>query len=179
MFARCVLSAVALVLGCSRSPEAPPPPALPLAPAAAEPAAPPPPPGPAPAAEAIGEVLALEPGEVRAPLSAAGETAIDPSATFRVTLSGRSLDARLALYDGSDAAVPSTATAEVGETTLLTLSPTVPLTPGSSYELRVDGAVTREIHLGGRAYTPAIYALRAAGDALPPKPAKKTRTHRR
>ncbi|HET6412694.1 MAG TPA: hypothetical protein VFG53_11590 [Anaeromyxobacter sp.] len=168
--------ALALVLStsCERAP-------LPVPPAPAqlvepERAAPPPPaPGPVPAAGIVREAAALQPGEVTTPMDLEGETTVDPSSTFRVVLSGRSLDARLALFDREEAAVPAAALAEVGETTVLTLSPASPLSPGSRYRLRLDGAVTSDLHLGDRSYTPAIYPLKVAGEPPPPRPARKHR----
>lgn len=169
MFRRLV--PLALVLACSRAPapvsEPPPPPPPP--PAAAE-VEPPPPPSPAPAASVVREATAMQPGDIAAALTQEGEVSVDPSATFRVVLAGASRDARLALHDAADAAVPAAATVEIGETTVLTLSPAAPLMPGSRYVLRLDGAVTRELHLDGRSFTPAGFAVKAAG--VPPPPAR-------
>ena len=167
--------ALALSTSCERSP---PPPAPPAPVPVVEPSPPPPPPpapGPAPAAGIVREAAALEPGEVTTPMSPEGVTTIDPSSTFRVVLSGRSLDARLALLDREEAAVPAVALAEVGETTVLTLSPASPLSPGSRYRLRLDGAVTSDLHLGEGSYTPAVYSLKVAGEPPPPRPARKHR----
>ena len=37
-------------------------------------------------------------------------------------------------------------------------------------EFRLDGAVTRELHLGDRSFTPAVWALQATGDPPPARP---------
>lgn len=161
-----------------------PPPAEPPSPAvpAAEgtpPAAPPAPAGPRPASAVIREAVALEPGGAALALAGA-ETVIDPAARFRVTLSISSADARLQLVDPKDAVVPAASTHEVGATTELTLVPSAPLTPGTRYALRLDGAATRELHAaGGDAFTPATLTVLVAGRPPPPeakqKPAKRKR----
>ena len=165
------------LLACKPPPSTePPPPPAELAVAA--PAAPPPP--PAPASTIVREAVALQPGEQVAPLAVDGSTAVDPSATFRVVLTGPSPDARLALHDAADAAVPSSVRAEVGDTTLLTLAPAAPLAPGARYQLRLDGAVTRELHSGDRTFTPVAFALAVAGEPpSPARPAKRKLPRRR
>src|SRR5690242_2656841 len=114
---RRALVPLTLLLACNRTPAPAPEPAPPAV--EADPAPPPAPPPPAPATAAVREVVALQPGDTIATLAAEGETEVDPSATFRVVLVGPSRDARLALHDAADAAVPAAATAEIGETTLL------------------------------------------------------------
>lgn len=166
---------LAALLACNRAPPPAPEPAPEPPAAEADPAPPPPPPAPAPATAVVREASALQPGDTTSALAADGETAVDPSATFRVVLTGPSPDARLALHDGADAAVPASATVEIGETTLLTLVPSSPLVPGSRYQLRLDGAVTRELHLADRTFTPAIYLVKATGEP-PPRPAPRKRS---
>jgi hypothetical protein len=177
---RTLLALAWLAAACGRQPAPLPGPAPqpePVVPAA--PAIPPTPPAPAPAGSVVREATALQPGDTAAALAPDRETAVDPSATFRVVLSGRSRDARLALHDAADAAVPSSAAVEVGETTVLTLAPAAPLVPGSRYQLRLDGAVTRDLHMGDRAFTPAVYAVRAAGEPPPPaRPPPRKRPRR-
>lgn len=168
---------LALLVACNRAPPPPlDPPAEPAVPAAEPAPSPPPaPPAPAPASSVVREVTALQPDDTSTALAPDGVTVVDPSATFRVVLAGTSRDARLALHDAADAAVPATSGIEVGETTALTLSPAAPLVPGSRYQLRLDGAVTRELHMGDRPFTPAMYAVQAAGEPPPPPPRKRSR----
>lgn len=171
---------LALILGCNRAPPPPPQPAPEPATPAAEPVPSPPvePPPPAPASSVVREATALQPGDTTAALTPDGQSMVDPSATFRVVLSGASRDARLALHDAADAAVPATAGVEIGETTVLTLSPAAPLVPGSRYQLRLDGAVSRELHLGDRSFTPAVYAVQATGEPPPARPPPRKRPRR-
>jgi len=172
---------LALLLACNRPPPPPPEPApAPPAEPAPEPvpSPPPEPPQPAPASTLVREATALQPGDTAAALTPDGQTAIDPSATFRVVLIGRCQDARLALHDAADAAVPATAGAEIGEATVLTLSPAAPLVPGSRYQLRLDGAVTRELHEGERSFTPAVYAVQVTGEPPPARPPPRKRSRR-
>jgi len=192
---RRLLAALPLLLACDACdagrapPTAPPPPPAPAAEApaatpapgaapapAAGPPQPPVPPQAEPAAALVREVLALQPGDADLPLPADGEAAVDPSSSFRVVLSAPSKDARLALLDASDAAVPAVATTEVGQGTVLALAPSAPLVPGARYRLRLDGAVGRELHAGERPFLPASWELRAAGQppptARPPHRAK-------
>jgi hypothetical protein len=177
---RRLLLSLAVLLACHRSttpaPEPTPQPAEPVA-SAAEPAPAPTKPAPAPAGSVVREATALQPGDMAAALAQEGVTTVDPSATFRVAIAGRSEDARLALHDAADAAVPSSSGIEIGETTVLTLSPSAPLVPGSRYQVRLDGAVTRELHIGDRSFTPATYAVQAAGEPPPahPPPRKRSR----
>lgn len=140
--------------------------------ARAAPAAPPSGAGPE-----IREVIALLPGEATAPLAPESETVIDPDATFRVVLAGACQDARLLLLDAAGAAVPSAETREVGSTTVLTLTPAAALVPAGRYQLRLEGVLGREIHVGGQAYVPSRWELRVAGDP-PPPPARKKKGRR-
>lgn len=177
-----LLGCVALLAcaACARKPE-PAPAAAPAAPPAPEPAPAPPPPPPAAPERAVKEALAVPPGEgaTAAPLSPDGETVVDPASSFRVVLAGTCRDARLLLLDGSGAALPAGERAEVGDTTVLSLTPGAPLLPGSRYQLRLDGAVGRELHLSDHAYPPSRYALRAAGDPPPPPPRAVPKKKRR
>jgi hypothetical protein len=133
-------------------------------------------PGPLPSAiTLLREAVALEPAGALVRLGEEPETVIDPAATFRVELAGSLRDARVLLLDGADAAVPASATREVGATTRLTLAPAAPLRPGSRYVLRIDGTTTKELHDGaGVAYGPVSVGLLAAGE--PPRPEPKQRT---
>lgn len=123
-----------------------------------------------PAPAAIREAIALLPAEATASLAAASETVIDPDATFRVVLAGTCQDGRLLLLDASGAAVPSAESREVGPATVLTLTPAAALVPGSRYQLRLDGVLGRELHVGTQAVAPARWELRVAGDPPPPPP---------
>jgi hypothetical protein len=101
---------------------------------------------------------------------------VDPGASFRVVLAGRFPDARLSLLDGADAMVAGAGGREVAASTTVTFQPAAPLRPGSAYRLRIDGAVTRELHAAeGTTRTPVELHLLAAGE--PPgkkvKPKKK------
>lgn len=137
--------------------------------------APPPPPLPAPLAAAE----AVEPSGARVELSPSTEAVVDPASTFRVVLPGRSDDARLSLLDAADALVPSTGTREVGDQTVLGITPRQPLVPASRYLLRVDGARERDLHdEAGRAAGPVELHLVAAGSP-PEKPAKAVRKKKR
>jgi hypothetical protein len=189
MLARRALVWPLLLLGCSRS--SPPAaadssstgPTEVVAAAPAPGAAPTPAPTPEPAqvatpapeapAAAVKEASELPPGDGSSPtpLSPDGETVVDPASRFRVVLAGASRDARLLLLDATGAAVPASEATEVGAATTLTLAPSTALTPGSRYQLRLDGAVGRELHLGDKGYPPSRYALRAAGEP-PPSQAK-------
>jgi hypothetical protein len=132
---------------------------------------------PAGAGPEIREAIALLPGEATAALAPGSETVIDPDATFRVVLAGASQDARLLLLDASGAAVPSAETREVGSTTVLTLTPAAALVPAGRYQLRLEGVLGREIHVGGQAHAPSRWELRVAGDP-PPPPARKKKGRR-
>src|SRR5512140_2835403 len=130
-------------------------------------------PGPVTALALVREAAVLPATGDPVPLAAEGETVVEPDARFRVELREASHDARLLLLNAADAAVPSTASHEIGDLTHLTLSPTEPLVPGSRYTLRLDGAVGRELHAGDRAYLPGLYPLRVAGEPPPPPPPRK------
>jgi hypothetical protein len=192
MLARRALAVLPLLLACDavRAPPPVAPPAPSAAAVEAEPSAAPPteaaapapapPPPPLTATAIVREAAALQPGDATSPLAPEGETAIDPLATFRVALSEPSRDARLVLLDAADAAVPAQASTEVGTTTVLTLAPSSPLAPGAHYRLRLDGAVTRELHAGETAYLPAAWGLKATGDPTPAaRPVHRTRPHRK
>ncbi len=147
--------------------------------ASSAPAQAPAPPTPS-AAAIIRSATAVEPSG-RTALAAGVDTVVDPAATFEIDLSGRSADARLVLLDGRDALVAATSAREVGPaSTRLTLAPAAPLSPGSRYVLRVDGAATRELHdAGGRAYEPVAHPLLVAGTPPPPEPKKPPKRRRR
>ena len=149
---------------------------LPLALLVAAPAARPEPAArPAAGSTPIQEAIAILPGEATAPLAAAAETLVDPDATFRVVLAGSCQDARLLLLDAAGAAVPGAETRDVGPATVLTLTPAAALVPAGRYQLRLDGVVGRELHVGTQAVAPARWELKVAGDPPPPpaRPAKK------
>lgn len=129
-------------------------------------------PAPLAAAEAV------EPGGVRVTLSPSVEAIVDPASSFRVVLPGRSEDARLSLLDAADALVPATGAREVGEQTVLTVTPRAPLSPAARYLLRVDGVRTRDLHdAAGRAAAPVELPMVVAGSA--PEPAKKPARRKR
>jgi hypothetical protein len=158
-----------------------PPPAAPAtatpAVASASPLAAPPAP-PAPASPSVRAALAREPAGTT-PLSAAGETVVDPAATFEVELAHRLPDARIVLVDAADAHVAAKDVREVAAGTRLTLAPEAPLVPGSRYVLRVDGASVREMHdADGRTFAPIGFALLVAGTP-PPEPKKPPKKRRR
>jgi hypothetical protein len=139
-------------------------------------------PAPPTAPPIVREAVALEPTGTSIPLGGEPDTVVDPSASFRVELAGSLADARLVLLDALDAHVAASAAQEVASTTRLTLAPTAPLTPGSRYTLRVEGASTREAHdAAGKAYAPVSMAILAAGAPPPPdqkrKPQRKRRAH--
>lgn len=175
MVARRVLPALLLLWACEKA--APPKPAA-LDPAP-EPAAVAGPAEPSPAPAALfREAAALEPGQVVTPLLPDDETRIDPSASFRLELSGPSQDARLTLLDASNAAVPATSRGEIGEATLLVLTPSGPLTPGARYQLRLDGASTRDFHVGEEAHAPLRFGLKVIGQPPSPPPGPTHLLHR-
>lgn len=150
---------------------APPPVAAPLG--AAETADLPPLPAPLASAEAVG------PSGDRVELSPGVESVVDPASSFRVVLPGRSDDARLSLLDAADALVPATGTREVGERTVLVVTPRQPLVPASRYLLRLDGARGRDLHdAAGRSAGPVEIHLVAAGSP-PETPAKAVRKKKR
>lgn len=129
--------------------------------------------------------VALEPGGDAAssgiPLARDGESAVDPSATFRVEVGVPLAGARLALYDAEEALVPSEGLAEIGTAgSVFTLSPRPPLRPGSRYVLRLEGAAEQEIRdLSGRSYRPLTFPLRTTGEPVPDAPPRKKRKPRK
>lgn len=121
---------------------------------------------------------AIAPGDARVPLTVESEAIVEPGSTFRVLLPGRSDDARLSLLDANDGLVPSTTTREVGEQTVLTVTPRQPLAPATRYLLRLDGARGRDLHdAAGRPAGPVDLPLVVAGS--PPEPAKRAAGKRR
>jgi hypothetical protein len=126
----------------------------------------------------VRSVAAVEPAGA-SPLSPSDEIVVDPGARFEIELSVAAPDARLALIDASDAHVAAEAALEIGSTTRLSLTPASPLVPGSRYVLRLDGAVSRELHdTAGRAYAPAGFPILAAGTPPPPPAQKPARARR-
>jgi hypothetical protein len=170
--------------------QAPPPPSDPVAPTA---------PGPGTAnAVAAGNVVTATPVALPAPVLelrgtsafAAGkssttplppgtETTVEPGSSFLVELPVALPDARLSLLDGADGMVPSTGTREVGQATVLRLTPAAGLAPGARLRLRVDGASTRELHgADGRRFAPLEWPVQVAGEPVPargsfPRPRKR------
>ncbi len=145
--------------------------------AAQAPAAPAkPPPAPAPA---VRSAIAREPAGTT-PLSAAGETGVDPASTFEVELVPRLADARIVLVDAAEAHVAAKDVRELTASTRLTLAPEAPLVPGSRYVLRADGTSQREMHdADGRAFAPVGFAILVAGTPPPPEPKKAPKRKRR
>jgi hypothetical protein len=131
------------------------------------------------AAAVIQEAVALLPGDAVAPLADITATLIDPDATFRVVLAGACQDARLLLLDASGAAVPGAETRDVGTATVLTLTPAAALVPAGRYQLRLDGVLGRELHVGSQVYAPARWDLRVAGDPPPPPAPVRKKNARR
>jgi len=169
---RALLASVLLFASAARG-EAPPAPPSPPAPQPA-------PVAPAAAAAPLSSAEAIDPGGARVALSPGTEAIVDPGSTFRVVLPGRSEDARLSLIDAADALVPAAATREVGEQTVLTVSPRKPLTPASRYLLRLDGVRGRDLHdAAGRAAGPVELPMVAAGSPPEPAPKKATKRGRR
>jgi hypothetical protein len=141
----------------------------------------PPPPSPAPVSAILRAAEATEPGGSAVKLAVGEEAVVDPAASYRVELAAPCEDARLALLDAADAVVASSGTREVSARTLLTLAPSAPLISGKRYLLRLDGAITRELHdAAGNAHLPAAFPLLVAGEPPPPepKPAPKKRRRR-
>jgi len=104
------------------------------------------------------------------PLSPAAETIIEAGSSFLVELPVALADARLSLLDGADGMVPSSGTREVGQATVLRLTPAAALAPGARLRLRVDGASTRELHgADGRRFAPLEWPVQIAGE---PEPAR-------
>jgi len=147
--------------------------------ASSAPVAPPVRPPPLPGGTLIRSAFAVEVDQ-RLPLAPGGEVVVDPAARFEVELSARAPDARLVLVDVREDLVSATGTRELGEGTRLTLVPAAPLTPGSRYALRLDGAADRELHdEAGRAFGPVTLPILAAGIPPPPEPKKPARKKKR
>jgi hypothetical protein len=140
-------------------------PSAPQADAASAPAVATPPSHALPLSPVVREVAAIGPGGAALSLARAGETVVDPAARFRVVLAVASRDVRVVLVDGADALVAASSSREVGAAaTRITVTPSVPLDAGSRYTVRIEGAVTRELHdVSGKTYAPTTLALRAAG----------------
>jgi len=164
------VAALALLAACQRGAEPAPPPAP--APEAAprplkEPTA-----LPQNVSGLLREGVALEPGDHPVKLLSDGPVLVDPRSTFRVVLTIRSPDARLALYDGADAIVPADGGRVVAEATTVTLRPSKSLEPGGLYQLRLDGAASREVHdEAGGAFQPLFVTVQVKGGEAPPPPA--------
>ena len=126
---------------------------------------------PAPLAAAVAVV-----GGQDLPIGRDGSAPVDTGASFRVEIAVPLADGRLALYDEQDAMVTSSGTSEVGTSwTRYRLVPDAPLRPGTTYALRLDGALTREAHdPSGRAYGPLVLTVKTAGER-PPAPTRKKR----
>jgi len=171
----------ALLAACQRPAPQPPPPAPPaaLTPTAAsipkEQNLPP------TVAGLLREAVVVEPGDRTAPLLTDGQLIVDPATTFRVIFERRLPDARLVLLDPEDAFVPSEGSREDADaSTTLTLKPTRPLTGGSIYTVRVDGAAAREVRdEKGNVFQPFSRQITIAGAPepapAPEKPAKPAR----
>jgi hypothetical protein len=125
---------------------------------------------PPPLLELKGTAALAVVGAVLTPLDAGHENAVDPRATFRVELPLSLADARLSLLDGADAMLPCSGAREVGQATLLALTPAAPLAPGARLRLRVDGAATRELQASdGRRFRPLEWVVVVAGEVEPRK----------
>ncbi len=110
-------------------------------------------------------------------LSPEAPALVDPAARFRIAVGAELTDARLAVLDAADAAVPSTGAVEIGAASRFTLEPSEPLRPGSSYLVRLDGAASSEIHgARGETFAPLVLQVRTAGD--PPAPVRHGRARR-
>jgi hypothetical protein len=108
------------------------------------------------------------------PLPPGIETTVEPGSSFLVELPVAIADARLSLLDGADGMVPSTGTREVGQATVLRLTPAAALAPGARLLLRVDGASTRELHgADGRRFAPLEWPVQVAGDPAPARGASR------
>jgi hypothetical protein len=160
---------------CSRPQEAPP--AVAPTPVAAPPdagAAAEAGPSPLPVRTAIAMVAERE-------VALAGEAAplVDPAVSFRVEVGVPLADGRLTLRDEQDAMVPAAGSTEVGASwTRYRLTPEVPLRPGSTYRLLLDGSSTHSPHdAAGRAFRPLALTVRTAGErpATPPKTRARAR----
>lgn len=166
--------ALAALLACTDGTSAAPQ-AVPPAPAPA------PPPRPPPTLRAlVVEGVAAEPGGRTVALLAEPQPVVHAASTFRVVLEGRLADARLSLLDGGDSLVASEGTREVGARTTLALTPAAPLAPGTPYQLRLDGASSREVHdAEGHALEPLSLPLLVAGEKVIPAKAENKKAKRR
>jgi hypothetical protein len=127
-------------------------------------------PAPPPVVELPGAVALAAVGAASTPLAAGSETTVDARSTFRVELPFPLPDARLSLLDGGDAMVPSSGSRQLGQATLLTLTPAAALAAGARFRLRVDGAATRELQAAdGRRFAPLEWPVVVAGDPEPRK----------
>ncbi|MFT3916045.1 MAG: hypothetical protein QM704_18735 [Anaeromyxobacteraceae bacterium] len=154
----------------------------PAAPLVAVPApAPAPPPKPPPTLRAlVVEGVAAEPGGRTVPLLAEPQPVVHAASTFRVVLEGRLADARLSLLDGGDALVASEGARELGARTTLLLTPAAPLASGTAYQLRLDGASSREVHdAEGHALEPLSLPFLVAGEKAAPAKGEKKKAKRR
>ena len=108
-------------------------------------------------------------GDREIELARDGTTHVDPAVSFRVEVAAAIVDGRLSLRDDQDAMVPSTGTTEVASSwTHYRLTPDAPLRPGTSYTLRLDGAVTHDARdAAGRAYRPVAFSIRTTGNRPP------------
>lgn len=189
MISRAAIGAIlCATAACSRGPAptpagqtAPAPAAAPAAPAATTPASDGAPSGAAPGGSIpVTGAFATASGQ-DAPLARDGSAVVDPAAAFRVEVAAHLVDGRLALLDENDAMVASSGTTEVASSwTRYRLSPEEPLRPGTSYHLRLDGAVEREAHdPTGHAYQPVVLKLTTSGTRPPPAAkAKRSRGKR-
>lgn len=113
-------------------------------------------------------------GDGGIPLRQGAENVVDPESRFEVELAARAEDARLSLLDELEAVVPSTGTTVHEARSRFTVAPKEPLRAGSSYQLRVDGTLTREAHdASGRSLAPASLKLKTSGERPPPPPPDK------
>ena len=68
--------------------------------------------------------------------------------------------------------VPSSGSREVGQATVLALTPAAPLAAGARLRLRVDGAATRELQAAdGRRFAPLEWSVVVTGAPEPKKAA--------
>jgi hypothetical protein len=115
------------------------------------------------------------------PIARDGSALVDAGTSFRLEVAVPLGDGRLALYDEDDAMVASSGTNEVGASwTRYRLVPDEPLHPGTTYVLRLDGALTRDVHdLSGRPYGPLVLTVKTAGDRPPPAASPRKRRGKR
>ena len=118
-------------------------------------------------------------GEAVVSLLAAGDLAVDPSATFEVRGSVPLRGTRLVLLDSRDAAVEGLSEVTLQPGTRITLVPLETLTPGSRYLLRLESSTGRVLRgPNGSTYEPFEVALKVTGDPPPPPPKKKSKKKR-